>query len=153
MVLLVIPFGNGLPTMVNPQTIWGSAALMVLMSLPFLIFSKRVFSLPQQSLWWVFGVHCLRLLWGTATIAIAWHFAIPSVAIGTWFFLAAARMLASRLPFVPNKELVFATFAILLIGSGQALSELFAVIAALTLLCHVTLILAFGIHALARRGE
>ncbi|RYY47915.1 MAG: hypothetical protein EOP59_00005, partial [Sphingomonadales bacterium] len=37
----------------------GSVAIIVAMSLPFLIFSRRVFSLPRADLIWVFGVHCL----------------------------------------------------------------------------------------------
>lgn len=151
MVLLVIPFGPQLPAMVTANTIVASALLMVVMSLPFLIFSKRVFSLPRRDLWWVFGMHCVRLASGTVFVAVAWHFAMPGVAIGTWFFLAAARLLASRLPLVPNKELVFASFAILLIGPGQALTELLALFAALTLLVHVTLIGGLSLHALTRK--
>ncbi|MFZ5748256.1 MAG: hypothetical protein ACOY45_11460 [Pseudomonadota bacterium] len=131
--------------------LWGSVAVIVAMSLPFLLFSKRVFSLPRNELWWVFGVHCLRLVSGSFLIALAWHFALPDVSLGTWLFLAALRMLASRLPFVPNKDLLFANFAIILIGRGDALSELVAFTAALTLLVHITLIGAFGLHALMRK--
>ena len=43
---------------------------------------------------------------------------MPSVAIGMWLFLSAGRMLVSRLPLLPNKDLLFANFAILLIGAG-----------------------------------
>ena len=68
-----------------------------------------------------------------------------------WLFLAAARLLVSRLPLVPNKDLLFANVAILLIGQDDALSELVAFTAALTLATHVGLIAAFGLHALATR--
>lgn len=151
LLLLVIPFGPSLPPGVTGDAIAGSAALMVMMSLPFLIFSKRVFSLPRETLWWVFAVHMVRLACGTAFVAVAWHFAMPSVAVGTWLFLAAARLLVSRLPLVPNKELMFASFAIVLLGSGAAVTELLALVAALTLLVHVALIAAFSIHALLTR--
>ena len=62
--------------------------------------------------------------------ALAWHFALPDVSIAMWLFLAAGRLLVSRLPLVPNKDLLFANFAILLIGQEQALSELIAFSAA-----------------------
>jgi hypothetical protein len=150
-ILLVIPFAPSLPALATPGAITASALLMVLMSLPFLIFSKRVFSLPRATLWWVYGMHCARLICGAVFVAFAWHWALPGVAMGTWFILAAARLLASRLPLVPNKELVFASFAILLIGPGNALSELLAVFAALTLLAHVALIIGFSIHSLTRK--
>jgi hypothetical protein len=91
-------------------------------------------------------MHMARLTLVTLTVAVAWHYALPAVAIGTWLFLAAGRMLVSRLPFLPNKDLVFATVAIAVIGSGDALTELMALIAALTLLTHIALIAGFGIQ-------
>jgi hypothetical protein len=121
--------------------------------LPFLIFSRRVFSLPRATLWWVFMIHCIRLMCGSLLIALAWHFAMPDVTIAMWLFLAAGRLLVSRLPLVPNKDLLFANFAILLIGQDQALSELIAFTAALTLLVHVVLIILFSAHAVATRAR
>lgn len=151
LVLLVIPFAPSLPALATPGTITASALLMVVMSVPFLIFAKRVFSLPRATLWWIYGMHCIRLLGGALFVALAWHWALPGVAIGTWLFLAAARLLASRLPLVPNKELVFASFAIVLIGPGQEVTELLALFAAFTLLAHVALIGGFSLHGLLRR--
>lgn len=151
LILAVIPFKSMLPPdMVNWNTILGSGALMVAMSLPFWLFSKRVFSLPQPALWRVFALHMARLATVTVALALAWHFALPAVPIGTWLFLAAGRMLVSRLPLLPNKELVFASFAVLLIGSGHSLSDLMALIAALALLAHIVLIACFGIDSLIR---
>lgn len=128
-----------------------SVAIVIGTSLPFLIFSKRVFSLPRGTLWWVFMVHCLRLTAGSVLIALAWHFALPGIALGTWLFLSAARLLVSRLPLVPNKDLLFANFTILVIGQNHALSELVAFTAALMLIVHVVLIIIFGLHDLRKR--
>ena len=135
------------------KTVLGSAAITFAISLPFLIFSRRVFSLPRATLWWVFMIHCIRLMCGSLLIALAWHFAMPDVTIAMWLFLAAGRLLVSRLPLVPNKDLLFANFAILLIGQDQALSELIAFTAALTLLVHVVLIILFSAHAVATRAR
>jgi len=153
MIVLALPFAGDLLTRDQFGTVAGSAAIVVAMSLPFLLFSKRVFSLDRPTLWWVFGVHCVRLIVGSTLIALAWHFAMPDVSIGTWLFLAAARLLVSRLPLVPNKDLLFANFAILIIGQGGALSDLVAFTAALTLLAHIVFIAGFGLTALigARR--
>ncbi|MCD2325153.1 hypothetical protein LQ953_14115 [Sphingomonas sp. IC-56] len=150
-VAIALPLGISLLTAVQQKAVLGSIAVIVGTSVPFMLFSKRVFSLPRGTLWWIFGVHCVRILTGSIFIAIAWHFAMPEVALGTWLFLAAGRLLAWRLPLVPNKELVFATFAIMVIGQGAALSDLMALIAALTLLSHVVLIAGFGLHALIKR--
>ncbi|MBC9034260.1 hypothetical protein IAG41_17865 [Sphingomonas sp. JC676] len=150
-VALALPLGINLMKPDQFNILLGSIGVIFAMSLPFLIFSKRVFSLPRGELWWVFGVHCVRIVFGSVMIAIAWHLAMPQISVGIWLVLSAARLLAWRLPLVPNKELLFANFAILVIGQGQALSELMALIAALTLCVHVALIAGFSIHALLTR--
>nr|WP_208411882.1 hypothetical protein [Sphingomonas naasensis] len=153
MILLAAPFGMGLLTHVQQNWVWGSIAIIVATSLPFMIFSRRVFSLPRSSLWWIFAVHCTRILTGSFLIAVAWHFALPEVSIGFWLLMAAGRLLVWRLPLVPNKEVAFATIAGVVIGQGEALSELMALIAALTLLAHVALIAGFSAHALITRNK
>ncbi len=152
-VAMALPFGINLLKPAEFNTLMGSIAVIFAMSLPFMIFSKRVFSLPRGQLWWVFGIHCARIVCGSMLIAFAWHFAMPQVSVGVWLLMAAARLLAWRLPLVPNKELLFANFAIMIIGQGQALSELMALIAGLTLLGHVALIMGFSIHALITRNK
>lgn len=153
MLAVALPLGAGLLTRAQLHTVETSAAIVFAISLPFLLFSKRVFSLPRGQLWWVFGVHCLRLLSGSLLIGIAWHFALPTVSLWMWLFLAVARLLVSRLPLVPNKDLLFANFAIILIGQDAALSALVAFTAALTLLVHVVLIALFGVIGLVRNGN
>jgi hypothetical protein len=150
MMAVALPLGLNLLSGLQLKTAVTSAAITFAMSLPFLIFSKRVFSLPRATLWWIFMIHCLRLISGSVLIAFAWHFALPTVSIGMWLLLAAARLLVSRLPLVPNKDLLFANFAIILIGQDAALSELMAMTAAFVLLVHVILIGSFSLHGLLR---
>ncbi len=151
MLALALPLASELLTPAQYKTGLISAGFITVMSVPFLLLSRRVFSLPRNDLWWVFGIHCVRLVSGSLLIAVAWHFAMPDVSLGLWILLAAAKMLVSRLPFVPNKELLFANFAIVLIGQGAALSELLAFMAALTLLVHVVLIAGFALLGLVRK--
>jgi hypothetical protein len=151
MIAIALPFGLSLLSPVQLHTVETSAAITFAMSLPFLVFSKRVFSLPRAKLWWIFGVHSLRLISGSVFVAFAWHYALPGVSIGMWLVLAAARLLVSRLPLVPNKDLLFANFAIILIGQDAALSELMAMTAAMVLLVHVVLVVSFSLYGLLRK--
>ncbi|WP_083943035.1 hypothetical protein [Sphingomonas soli] len=130
---------------------YGSVAVIILMSLPFLIFSKRVFSLPAGDLAWVFGIHCLRIVLGSVVIALAWHFAMPSVPVGFWLLMSAGRLLVWRLPLIPSKELAFSAIAGVLIGQGHALSELMALVAGMVLFCHVALMGGFSIQSLVAK--
>lgn len=145
---IALPFGIDLLTPTYQNYAYGSLALILATSLPFLIFSKRVFSLSRRLLGWVFSVHCLRIVVGSVLIALAWHFAMPEVPILVWLLMSAGRLLVWRLPLVPNKELAFSFLAGIVIGEGQAITELMALIAGLTLLGHITLIVGFGAQAL-----
>ncbi|MEO5866291.1 MAG: hypothetical protein ABIS14_02645 [Sphingomonas sp.] len=151
MMAVALPLGVHLIPPAEYEAIAWSAVIVVAMSLPFLIFSKRVFSLQRRVLWWIFMIHLLRLIAGSVLIAIAWHYALPTVSVWMWLFLAAGRLLVSRLPLVPNKDLLFANFAILLIGQNEALTQLVAVTAALTLLVHAALTIVFSVYALMTR--
>lgn len=152
LVMLAIALGLGgeLMTEDEYQIAAGSFAIIAAISLPFLIFSNRVFSLPADRLWWVFGIHALRIVIGFVFVAAAWEVAMPGVPIGMWIFLAAARLLTSRIPLASNSDLLFATFAIMLIGEGEALSQLIAFSAACTLLLHAALTVLFGLRSLSR---
>ncbi len=153
MIAIALPLAKDLFTDAMFTTVAWSTVAMVATSVPFLIFSKRVFSLERRTLWWVFWMHCARLCFGSVMIAVAWHFAMPMESVAIWLFLAAARLLVSRLPLVPNKDLVFANFAIIVIGQGEALSDLVAFTAALTLLVHVAFTAGFGLTALLGKKD
>ena len=60
--------------------------------------------------------------------ALMWHLAMPAVALSWWLLLATMRMLLSRLPFVPNKDIVFAGIAVLLVGHDLEIAALMIVI-------------------------
>lgn len=153
MVVVALPLAASMLTPLQFREAFGSAAIMLGTSLPFLIFSRRVFSLQRGQLWWIFGVHCLRVVSASVLIALAWHFALPTVSLALWLVLAAAKQLVSRLPLVPNKDLLFANLAVLLIGRGAPVSQLIAIVTAATLLVHLALIILFSLGhvAIARK--
>ena len=141
---VALPLGYQL---IAPEVIQGmiwSLIFATALSLVLILFSKRVFSLPRRDLWFIFWIDLLRIAGTCVTIALAWAWAVPSVSVGMWLFLVAGRQLVSRLPFLPNKDLLFANFAILVIGHDRTLSDLMAFTAASTLLMHGLLLLLFG---------
>ena len=153
MLVLALPLGRDLLTADQFRDgLWSTAALIAI-SLPFLLFSRRVFSLPRPELWVVFGIQLGRVILSSFFTALAWHFALPGVSVGMWLFLAAGRLLVSRLPFLPNKELLFFTFASVLIGQHEALVQLLAFFAGLTLATNAGLIVVFGVWGMATKGK
>jgi hypothetical protein len=74
---------------------------------------------------------------------------LPDTPIGWWLVLAAVRLLISRLPFVPNKDVVFAGVAVLAAGANLQIAELMTMMAGLILFAHLTAGCAFALIDLA----
>jgi len=128
---------------------WSLGVVVALSLLPFLL-RRQIFSLSRGELWTVFGIHMARIIASTALTGVLWALVLPKVAIGWWLVLAAIRMLVSRLPFVTNKDLVFAGIAVLALGQDVELAALMAMMAALILFTHLILALTFGLYDLVK---
>lgn len=121
--------------------VW-SIGVMLVTSLAAFAIRGRLFSLGRRDLWFVVGIHLARIVAITGLTAVLWHLALPSVALSWWLLLATMRLLVSRLPLVPNKDIVFAGIAVLLIGHDHDIGALMAMMASLILSTHVLLGLA-----------
>jgi len=112
---------------------------------------KRLFSLPPAERGFVLKVHLARVVGNLALSALLWHLVLPDVQLSWWFLLVTLRQLLSRLPLLPNKDVVFAGLAVLLIGPHVAIASLMALMAALILAFHLGTGLIFGVGDLVRR--
>lgn len=150
LIALAYPYLALLPLAEYGNDIAWSLAFVIAISLAPLIWRRRILSLSRGTLWAVFGIHTARIVATTGLNAVAWALVLPDVAIGWWLVLSAIRLLVSRLPFVPNKDVVFAGIAVLALGQDVALSALMAMMAALILATHLILALYFGVHDLIK---
>lgn len=128
---------------------WSLAFVIAISLVPF-VWRRQIFSLKRSELWFVFGVHMARIVATTLLSAVLWALVLPDVQIGWWLVLSAIRLLVSRLPFVPNKDVVFAGIALLALGQDVQLAALMAMMAALILSTHLILALIFGLYDLAK---
>jgi hypothetical protein len=124
------------------------AAIMLMMSFLILLFSRRVFTLERSQLWWIFGVHIVRLSAGVLLCALLWFIILPGPHFGFWLVLSMIRLLVGRLPFFPNKEALFAVIAIFLVGQDSAVSTLITLTASTMLAMHVLVAATLGVLAL-----
>jgi len=130
-----------------------SLALVIGLSLLIGFFNRRIFSLPPADLRFIFGVHVLRLAATTTLVGLMWHFALPNVGLSLWVMLAAMHLLVTRLPFVPNKDLVFAGVALFVIGHNSQVAELIALIATMILTAHVAIGTVLAVSDLLDNGD
>ena len=149
--VLELPFGITLKLGVDVLAI--SIIFLLLTSLVIMFFRKGLLSLQQGDLWFVFAVHCARLLANTGLSALAWHLILPEVGIDSWLLYSTVRLLISRLPLIPNKDIAFAGISTLLAGSQVQTSEMIAMISLLIVATHVVLFIGLMLLDLAQKEK
>ena len=131
------PFLGVLHVGVAPRTLVAAVAITLGSSLVLLLLRGRVLTLGHKDLAFVAAAQLARVVVTALLPALLWHLALPQVALGWWILLAAVRLLLSRLPLLPNKDLVFAGVAIALIGRATGIDELMTMMASLILATHL----------------
>lgn len=121
-----------------------SIGVVLLTSVAAMLHRKKLFSLPRRDLKFVVIIQLARVLATTGLAAWMWHIVLPSVPISLWLLLSTLRLLLSRLPFVPNKDVVFAGMAIFLIGQDHQVVALMALMAGIILSTHLVMGLALA---------
>ena len=139
MMALAYPIIGQLRLGLGGSAFYLSAFVLAATSLAALLLRRRVFSLPNVELRFVVLVHLARILATTGLAALMWYLILPDVPLGWWLLLAALRLLLSRLPFLPNKDLAFVALAMLAIGHENEITALLTMVASLILATHVLL--------------
>lgn len=135
------------------NTAYYSIGFVLLTSLVIMVLRNRLFSLAGPDLRYIAWVHAARIVFTTAASALMWHLLLPDVDFRWWLLLAAGRLLISRLPFLPNKDIMFAALAIVIIGHDSEIAELIALITSLLLITHLVIATILAIPEFARRGS
>ncbi|GAB5521128.1 MAG: hypothetical protein RhofKO_33790 [Rhodothermales bacterium] len=80
-------------------------------------FRRHLFSLSRRQSLVLLGIFCIRLVLAQAVQIAMWRVALPEVELSVWFTYAAIGLMLSRIPFLPNQDLIF-------LGIGVELSGL-----------------------------
>lgn len=149
------PYIGQLDLGVAGTAVAASIGIVVLVSILVVVFGNRLFSLSKGELWWVAGVHLLRVLATTGLIALAWSLFEPKIAFGMWALLATAKLMASRLPLFVNSEVIFANIVIWFLGKDSAIEQVVGVVTILLLLIYLiaAALLAIGDLLPAKRPK
>ncbi len=153
MVALAVPAFRGLDLVAGRWDIIASVLFVLGTSLGAMIFGKRLFTLPRPELRRVMAIHLLRILATTLLAALMWHMILPTVALSWWLLLGTLRQLVSRLPFLPNKDVVFAGITAFLIGPGNDIASAMALMASLLLAAHLIVGVTLGGSELLKEGR
>jgi hypothetical protein len=127
-----------------------SLGVVLLTSIAAMLFRRRLFSLGTPDLRFITGMHLIRIAVTTGLSALLWHMALPQVPLLWWLFLATLRLLISRLPLMPNKDIVFAGLAVLTLGLETDIAALMTMMASAILLVHLLFGAVLVIHDFLR---
>jgi hypothetical protein len=130
-----------------------SVIFVLATSLLITFFRRRVFSLPRPELWFVTWVHFGRIFITTILSAYMWYCLIPDIDLVWLLVLSTTRLLLSRLPFLPNKDLAFAGLAAFLIGHDSMLVSAMALMGTLLLATHILVGAVLGATELLGEGR
>ncbi len=150
MVVLAAPMIGQLHLGVRSDTFAISIGFVLGTSMLFLLLRKSLFTLPRGELWFVTNVHFARILSYALLMGILWHMILPEVALTYWLLLATMRQLLSRLPFMPNKDVIFVGMASFIVGRDTEIVNAMALLATLTVAAHVAVGLTLGLTGLIR---
>ena len=126
----------------------GAMAFLLVVTL-FLTFKPRLFTLPVRQRAFIAAMHTLRLVTGVMMMMALWSVALPGHGLALWLTLAAWRNFIARLPFLPQKDLLFVNIAILALGhGGREVAAVLALVSAMTLVAHLAVALVGAIPGL-----
>lgn len=125
-----------------------SLGVVLASSFAILLLRERLFSLKPTDLRFITAIHLTRTFAQLILAALMWHWVLPGVPLHLWFVLATLKMLVSRLPLVPNKDVVFAGLAVMLLGHEAQVASLLTMMAGLILVTHLVVGACFGLGGL-----
>ena len=136
---VAMPWLVRVPLGIAPWMLVAGFGVVIAPPLVALIGRRRLFWLPGPELLRIAAIHGVRAATIVGLTGVLWLLALPGVAAGWWVMLSALKLLCSRLPFISNRELVFAGITGLLLGHVGEVAALMAMMAALTVATHILL--------------
>ncbi|WP_375398025.1 hypothetical protein [uncultured Sphingomonas sp.] len=133
----------------GPHVLW-SAVLLVASSMAVMLFRQRLLAMDRAQFWRIGVIHLLRSLAMTAMIGLLWSMVVPDVSAGWWLLLAAGRQFVTRLPFLPNKDVVFAGLAAGMLHGAPDIANTVALVAGVIFVGQIVIGAALAMADLAR---
>ncbi|TNE63591.1 MAG: hypothetical protein EP335_09085 [Alphaproteobacteria bacterium] len=118
---------------------------------PFLVlFGRRIITLSKRRILRIATLHSARIFVFESLLLIQWSIVIPDIPLGVWVGFIAARMVLTRIPLLPNKDLILLGLAVTLSeylpDAGAAVGALFLTSSAITQLLNTMVLMVTGLR-------
>lgn len=133
---------------------WGGAIFLVVLMAVFVKFRHQVISMPMKSAFSIFGIQTFRLVLGQAVNVLMYYVVMPETPLYIWFTLLSVEIVLTRIPFIPNRDLIYVGMSIG-IAEGLAVSttDIAALMVTKGVLNKAFNFLAFGLSAWIKRSS
>lgn len=118
-----------------------AGALAVILVLTVLRFRGSILAVGANDMQALSAIHTARLLINLALQSAMWAIALPGVPLETWLVILTLQLALTRIPFLPNQDLVFLALVMSVTGFIEApegaVAGVFITLGALTQLGHL----------------
>lgn len=129
-----------------------SGVILVASSMVVMLFRHRLFALSRAQFWRIAAIHTARSIAVTLMFGLLWSMVMPGASLGWWLLLSAARQFVTRLPFLPNKDLVFAGLAAGMLRGVPNVGDTVALVAGVVFAGQVAIGAALAVVDLTREA-
>ncbi len=137
------------PALLRAIVIASGFAIAVMLAV--MLFGRQLLGVARGQALGIGTVHLVRMIVVLALQAVQWGSALPDVPVTQWMMFLTAQMLLTRLPFIPNRDVMLMLLGVSLAPAITAptahVASMFVAAGALSLLAHAAV---FGATALIR---
>lgn len=130
------------------QWLGAGLAVVALVFGGLLMFRRTLFWVEQKVALMVLAIHVARISIVLVMQVVQWLVAVPAVGVATWITYVTVQMLVSRLPLLPNRDLIFLSVGLAISRSGgdhqAAIAAVLLASGALTQLANLTAMIVTG---------
>jgi len=135
----------------NAPVLW-SGVILVASSMVVMLFRRHLFAVSRTQFWRIAAIHTARSIAVILMFGVLWAMIMPGGSLGWWLLLSAARQFITRLPFLPNKDLVFAGLAAEMLRNVPHVGDTVALVAGVVFAGQVVIGAALAVSDLAREA-
>jgi len=131
----------------------GGTILAIAILILFVSFRRFVITMPLNKAYQIFGIQMCRLIFLQCINVMMYYVVLPATPLYVWFSLISVEIILSRIPFLPNRDLIFVGMSIgLAEGLMVSQSDIAGIMVARAAMGKLFNFLSFGLANLAKKS-
>lgn len=138
----------------NQYYFYAGILLVVIIVVLFIRFRHYVISMPLKTAYKIFSIQMFRLFLIQVFNLLMYYIVLPDTPLYIWFTYIAVEIILSRIPFLPNRDLIFTGMSITMAeGLMVSKSAIAGLMVARAVLGKISTVASFGISHLMKQSD